>query len=134
NYVKLIDERRRHWSEFLYGVNIEDPKFYDLIINLDSMKVQTATSLITTALQQQEFNSTNESLNSLKNLHLSAKAKLNLYLSPVTRGIEVDVDADALNRSIVVKGLSPTMDSDKYEIHVRNVLDKMPEVKTITFV
>jgi len=133
NYVKLVDERRRHWSEFLYGVNIEDPKFYDLVINLESMRVKTATNLVTTVLQQPEFNSTNESLNALKNLHLSAKVQLNLYLSPVTRGIEVDVEADARNRSVVIKGLSPIMDSDKYEIHVRNVLDKMPEVKTIAF-
>ncbi|TAL67013.1 MAG: cytidylate kinase-like family protein [Bacteroidetes bacterium] len=133
NYVKLIDERRRHWSEFLYGVNIEDPKFYDLVINLDSMKVQTATNLITSVLQQKEFNSTSESLNALKNLHLAARAKLNLYLSPVTRGVEVDIDADARNRSVVVKGLSPTMDNDKYEMYIKSVFDKMSEVKSVSF-
>ncbi|MBI5325283.1 MAG: cytidylate kinase-like family protein [Ignavibacteriae bacterium] len=133
NYVKLIDERRRHWSEFLYGVNIEDPKFYDLVINLDSMKIHTATNLITTVLQQPEFNSTNDSINALKNLYLSAKVKLNLYLSPITRGVEVDVDADARNRSIVVKGLSPTMDNDKFEMFIKSVVDKIPEVKSISF-
>ena len=134
NYVKIIDERRRHWSEFLYGVNLEDPKYYDLVINLDTMKVKSVTNLLTNILEQPEFNSTTESLQMLKNLHLAAKTKLNLYLSPVTRGIEVDVEADARNRSVEIKGLSPTMDSDKYEIHVRNVLEKMSEVKKITFV
>ncbi len=133
NYIKLVDERRKHWSEFLYGVDIEDPKYYDLIINLDTMNVNTATTIVKNALEQPEYNSKSETLKMLKNLHLAAKTKLYLYLSPVTRGIEVDVKADERVSGITIEGLSKVMDSDKYESHIRNVLGKYSDYKKIEF-
>ena len=135
NYVKLIDERRKDWSEFLYGVNISDPRYFDLIINLETMNVNTATNIIKEALNQTEFNSTPESLQLLSNYHLSTKAKLYLFLSPITRGIEfsIDINADAENGILFIKGLNKLTDTDKYESFINNVLSKLTEVKKITF-
>lgn len=131
--IKLIDERRRQWSEFLYNVNHEDPKFYDLVINLDVMSLHSAVELIRTALKMPEFNSNPESLQIFKNLQLSSKVKLFLYLSPVTRGIEVDIDTDEHNGEVFIKGISNTMDTDKYESYIKNVLSKLPEIRKIYF-
>jgi len=131
--VRLIDERRRQWSEYLYGVNYEDQHFYDLIINLDVMSIQTAAEIIKAALKRPEFTSSDESMQILNNLHLASKAKLFLYLSPVTRGIEVDVDADSFSGEVIIKGISHTMDTDKYESYIKSVLGKIPEIGKIIF-
>ncbi|MCX6152670.1 MAG: cytidylate kinase family protein [Candidatus Kapabacteria bacterium] len=134
NYVSLVDDRRRHWSEFLYGMNLEDPKYYDLVINLDYMSVHTAVEIILTALKQAEFNSNDDSMKLMKNLYLESKASLYLYLEPATRGIEVDINADYHNGSLIVKGISSVMDSDKSEQLIRGVLSKLEKVKVIKFI
>jgi len=132
-YIKLIDERRRHWSEFLYGINIEDPIYYDFVINLENMGIDSAVKVISSASQLPIFNSTPESMTLLKDLSLISKAKLYLYLSPKTRGYEVDITADASKETLVIKGIHSTMDSDKSELMINSVLSTLKGVKTIKY-
>ncbi|MFH1051612.1 MAG: cytidylate kinase family protein [bacterium] len=132
-YIKLVDERRRHWSEFLYGINIEDPRYYDFVVNLENMGIDSAVKVVSSAVQLPIYNSTPGSMSKLKDLNLVAKAKLYLYLSPKTRGYEVDITADSSKERIVVSGLSSTMDADKSEILISSVLSSLKGVKTIDY-
>ena len=133
NYIKLIDERRRHWSDYLYGVNIEESMYYDLVINLETMNVGTAAKVVKTALEQPEFNSNDETMKIMNDLHLSALSKLYLHLSPVTRGLELDVISDSGIGEITIKGLDPQADPEKFEQYIRNVLVALPAVQKVHF-
>ncbi|MBM2816603.1 MAG: Response regulator receiver protein [Ignavibacteria bacterium] len=133
NYIKLIDERRHHWSEFLYNVNIEDPYFYDLIINIDEITIDSVVEMLSLLVQRPEYNSNDDSMILLNNFYLMEKAKLYLFLAPVTRGIEVDVAADSAGKTLTIQGIHSVMDSDKSEMHIRSVLKKIEGIDKILF-
>ncbi len=39
SYIKLIDERREKWSNFLYGVDWKNPSHYDIVLNLEKINI-----------------------------------------------------------------------------------------------
>jgi cytidylate kinase len=134
NHITLIDERRKKWSEFLYGINLEEPLLYDLVINLEKMDFNTAVKIVTSSVSQPEFQSTSESLQILKNFHLATKAKLYLYFSPLTRGSELEVEADSVTGSVIVKGICPYVDDDRCEQKIKSVLSKAEGVGSVKFI
>jgi hypothetical protein len=97
------------------------------------MSYDSAVNIVKSLVTQPEFNSSDQSLRIFKDLHLAAKAKLYLYLSPLTRGAEVDINADSDSGLLKIKGISSIMDSDKFEIMINQVLNKLSEVKRIEF-
>ncbi|MFA6570577.1 MAG: hypothetical protein WCT77_05005, partial [Bacteroidota bacterium] len=97
------------------------------------IKVESAVDMLSLLVQKKEFNSNNESIVLLNNLYLMEKAKLYLFLAPVTRGIEVDIKADSVEKTLTINGISSTMDSDKSEMHIRRVLKKLEGIETIIF-
>jgi hypothetical protein len=134
NYISLIDERRRKWSEYLYGVNLEEPLLYDLVINLEKMDISTAVKMVTSIATQPEFQSNPETLKVLKNFHLATKSKLYLYLSPLTRGSDFDLEADANTGSVYVRGICPYVDEDRCEQKIKTVLSKVEGVSIIKYI
>jgi cytidylate kinase len=38
-YVQKMDQQRRKWTQFLYGVDWGDPSLYDIVLNLDHYQV-----------------------------------------------------------------------------------------------
>ncbi len=133
DYIKLIDERRKQWSCFLYGVNLEEPKYYDIVINFDIIDIDTAVKIVKDISGHVDFNSTPEKIQVLKNLHLEAKVKLILFLNPTTRGFDVDVKGDSDSGTITIMGLQNEPDSNKAESFILNALSKEKAVKQISF-
>lgn len=131
SYIKLIDERRQKWSHFLYGVDWKNPSYYDIVFNLEKINIDLASDLIANIASQKKFHSSPESLKIIKNLHLSAKAKVYLQQSPRTKGSEVDIEADADAGSLIVKGNTPRVGSRMWESDIKNVLSKVEGVKSI---
>ncbi|MFZ0455881.1 MAG: cytidylate kinase-like family protein [Ignavibacteriaceae bacterium] len=130
-YIKLIDERREKWSHFLYGADWKNPSHYDIVLNLEKISIDLAADLLSNIASKKEFQSSPESLKIIKNLHLSAKAKVYLQQSPRTKGSEVEIEADADSGSLVVKGNTPRVGSRMWENDIKNVLSKVEGVKTI---
>jgi len=133
NYIRLIDERRRNWSEFLYGINLEDPINYDLVVNFDVMTYKTFVNSVVLLLDLPEFHSNPDTIIQFKNVHLAALAKTFLYLSPLTRGLDVDITGDVPNKSIKISGVYDSQDQGKIEIHVKSVLQKLGDIVNIQF-
>ena len=131
SYIKLVDERRGKWSHYLYGVNWKDPSHYDIVFNLEKIKIDTAAAVLSNVAASKEFKSSSESIKIIKNLHLAAKASLSLQQSPRTKGSEVEVDADAAKGFLVVKGSTPKVGSRMWENDIKNVLLKVEGVKTV---
>ena len=131
NYIKLIDERRQKWSQFLYGVDWKDPVNYDIVYNIERMNVDLITELIVDLVKRKEYQLNNESIQTLKNLQLSSMAKAFLFKSPRTRGNEVDIAADVTTGSLVVEGNVPKMSSGTWESEIKAVLSEVEGVKSI---
>jgi cytidylate kinase len=131
SYIKLIDERREKWSQFLYGVDWKNPAHYDIVINLEKISIDTATEVIINIASRKPFGSNEDSIKVFKNLHLGAIARAYLQQSPRTKGSEVEIEADASKGSIVVKGTTPKVGSRMWENDIKAVLTKIEGVKEI---
>jgi cytidylate kinase len=131
SYIKLIDERRQKWSQFLYNVNWKDPENYDLIFNLEKINLNTASDLLELVASKKEFQSTPQSMQVLKNLHLAAKAKVYLQQSPRTKGSEVEIEANSDSGLLVVTGICPRVGSRMWENDIKSVLSKVEGIKNI---
>jgi cytidylate kinase len=101
-YIENVDEKRKQWTRFLYGVDWTDPMLYDMVINLDQIALDTACGMIMHALAQPEFKDTPEKAKAIQNLALSSQVKAKLALDQRTRGIELDVEAN--DGRVLVKG------------------------------
>jgi cytidylate kinase len=134
SYIKLIDERRQKWSQFLYGVNWKDPSYYDLVLNLEKINITTAAELLKNVVSTKEFQSSENSMQVLKNLHLAAKARVYLHQSPRTKGSEVEIEADAEAGTLVVTGNCPKVGARMWENDIRTVLSTVEGVKTINVI
>ena len=131
SYIKLIDERRKKWSQFLYGVCWKDSSHYDLVLNLEKININLASDVLTKLALSKNFQSSADSLKIIKDLYLAAKAKVYLQQSPRTKGSEVEIEADAVSGSLLVRGNTPKVGSKMWENDIKNVLSKVEGVKTV---
>ena len=46
DYIHKMDEGRKKWTQYLYGVNWEDSALYDLVVNLEHMDIEEACDVI----------------------------------------------------------------------------------------
>jgi cytidylate kinase/CBS domain-containing protein len=54
-YIKDADERRSKWGRQMFGVDLNDPDLYDLVVNLEHMSLDTAADMITTTIEKTDF-------------------------------------------------------------------------------
>jgi cytidylate kinase len=93
-YIQKVDEGRRRWTHFLYGVDWEDPSLYDLVINLEHMNIDEACSVLEAVAKRQKcFQFTEECQTSLDDLALASRIRANLAIDPATSHLEVEVAA-----------------------------------------
>jgi len=102
NYIEKMDEDRRKWTQFLYGVDWRDASLYDLVLNLEQMDLQEACDVICTTSRLKCFASTAETRRALDDLARAAHVKASLAMNPATADLQFDVMAQ--NGSVSVKG------------------------------
>jgi cytidylate kinase len=101
-YILKMDEQRRRWTSFLYGVEWGDPSLYDLVLNLEYMTLDTACHIISAAVRRRCFVLTPACRQGLEDLALASKVKATLAITPSTEGLELEVKAE--NGTVMVKG------------------------------
>ena len=47
-YIKEADEARNRWIQWVHGVDADDIRTYDLVINLERVPVESAAAIIQT--------------------------------------------------------------------------------------
>jgi hypothetical protein len=92
-HIAKLDSDRRNWARFLHGVDWSDPTLYDLVINLEHMRVEEAGAVVAALLEQPGFASLPEHRVTLENLALAARVRAALALNPFTSNLEVEVEA-----------------------------------------
>ena len=93
-YINKVDEGRRKWTEFLYGVNWEDPALYDLVINLEHMTVEEACNILEAVVTKHKcFQFTSDCQAAMDGLALASQVRAELAVDPSTSHLEVEVTA-----------------------------------------
>lgn len=93
-YIKKVDEQRRKWTRFLYGVAWEDPSNYDIVLNLEYLGISGACAAIVRLTELEQFQPTVESRRALENLALQSLVLAALARDERTRDADFRVRAE----------------------------------------
>lgn len=93
-YIRDVDEDRKRWANLMYGVALDDPANYDMIVNLAAMNADNAAAALVGMAQLPDFQMTPADINTLKNLDLASRTRLTLAQDERTRRASVKVRAD----------------------------------------
>lgn len=115
------DEERRKWAKLLYGIDISDPQNYDMVLNISTMSVQDAATLIAQAASFPCYQATTESMRRIENLALKSEVKAALFDYP-----QATVRAEDGVVRIQVK--APAEQEEAVQRRIEAVLQNIPEV------
>ena len=90
-YIRKVDEDRKNWTRYLYGVNWEDPALYDVVVNLGSMDVPEACQIVATAARRKCFEFVGDWQTQLRDLVIGSRVRANLATNPATSHLEFEV-------------------------------------------
>jgi cytidylate kinase len=71
DFLKKIDSSRREWGQHLYGLDIEDPIHYDIVMNTESLSIEVVVGIICDMATWKQFQTTPASQKKMDNLALS---------------------------------------------------------------
>ena len=126
-YIAKVDEERKKWAQYLYGVDWSDASLYDLVVNLAHVDLDYACDMIASAIRRQKcFHFDDQCRSAMRDLALASRVRANVALNPPTAALELEVtckDGEAR-----VKGKIATVD----QIHeIERVARAVPGVKTV---
>jgi len=101
-YIHKMDEDRRKWTQFLYGVDWQDASQYDFVINLERLSIDQGCEAVAAVVERHDFEFTPESQAIMNDLTLASRARADLALDPFTSNLEVEVEAQG--GSVCVRG------------------------------
>jgi cytidylate kinase len=73
------DEERRKWSMYLYGIDTKDPQLYDIVLHIDGLKVNDVVEILTDIAKRPCFQTTQQSLTTIRDFYLAAKAQAVIF-------------------------------------------------------
>ncbi|HYL15275.1 MAG TPA: cytidylate kinase family protein [Terriglobales bacterium] len=125
-YIEKMDEDRRKWTRFLYGVDWRDASLYDIVLNLEQMNLEEACDVICFTSQLKRFEFNGESQRAVDDLATASHVKAKLAMDPATSNIQFEVIAQ--RGSVSVKGgiLSPAQAKK-----IAGIVREVPGVKEV---
>ena len=133
-YIRQVDEGRSRFSHFVYGVDLQDPAHYDLVVNLEVMSVAGACAVIVEASRQPEYAVTNAVREKLADFALACRARVALATHPVGRGLDLEVTASGgivRIRGEVPESVMLMRASTRWEEELRAAVESVPGVKNV---
>jgi len=88
-----IDRKQRQWVRFLFDVDWEDPRLYDLVVNLSNVQLSTACDLVTRMAISPEFQPTADSERAFRDLCVASDVRALLAQHPDTKELSLGVEA-----------------------------------------
>lgn len=92
-HIGRMDQDRRRWTQYLYGVDWGDPANYDIVVNLEFMSICEACEAIATLARQRCFEFTACCQAAMNDLTLASQVRAALALDAATSHLEVDIRA-----------------------------------------
>jgi cytidylate kinase len=77
--LKKDDEERRKWGMHLYGIDTKDSSLYDIVLQIDSLKVDDAVEILAEIAKRPCFQTTQESQMMIEDYHVTAQAQETLF-------------------------------------------------------
>ncbi len=99
-HIQKVDKERNDWMQFFYGLDWGEPTLYDIIINLEKVRLASACGAIMYLNEQPDFRSTTESEKAMGDLTLSTRVWAALAKNTTTQSASVNVKADGGNVTI----------------------------------
>lgn len=93
-YIQRVDQERRKWTQYLYGVDWGDPSLYDLVINLEYLSIREACQLIASLVRERCFEFDAACQRRMDDLAVASRVKANLAINPPTSHLEFEVEAE----------------------------------------
>ena len=124
--IVRIDNRRRKWSRFLYGIDWEDPNLYDVVLNLERLSIEGACEAVICMAALDEFKMSAASHNALEDFTLSSRAWAALAQNDLTRKVAVRVSAES--GRVTVEG---SVGSQKVVDAIREVIRQVEGVREV---
>ncbi|MFB3915950.1 MAG: cytidylate kinase family protein [Terriglobales bacterium] len=125
-YIQKIDEERRKWTHSLYGVDWADPALYDIVINLDRLKIEQACEVICSMLKQEPFRWTRENQQAMEDLAIASRIRANLATNFTTSELELEIKVHS--GVVMVKGALMQVEQAD---HIRQIAGAVPGVKSV---
>lgn len=91
--VQRSDHERAARVKFLYRVDWDDARLYDLVLNTERLGVHRAARLVVEALQDPRFRSTDASRTRVADMSLLAQARATLSANAITRAQPIQITA-----------------------------------------
>lgn len=120
--IQQVDAQRHRRMRYLFDVDWRDPALYDLVVNLEDMRLETAADVVVYMAQHPEYQPTPASAKALNDLTLSTRIEATLAV----HGIEAEVRAD--DGVVWVAGV---VDSGEVAAEIRRVVQMVRGVKEV---
>ncbi|MCL4538277.1 MAG: cytidylate kinase family protein [Bacteroidetes bacterium] len=129
DFIERVDSERSKWTRFLYHVDWNDPSLYDLVLNIDQLKIEDACEIVCNAARLEKFMATPESRRQLENLALSTEARGVVACDAARKGVaDAGVEIEAESGIVTISGTVASLeDSDR----IRELVSKVPGVKAV---
>ena len=92
-YIGKMDQDRRRWAQYLYGVDWGDPSNYDIVLNLEFMDIREACETVSALARQKCFEFTPRCRAAMEDLALASRLRAELALDAATSHLEFEVEA-----------------------------------------
>jgi cytidylate kinase len=125
-YIARVDEERRKWTAYLYGVDWRDPSLYDLVLNLESMGMEEACNVAAEAAQRKSFEYTAECQKKMDDLALASKVRATLATDRTTAHLELEVEAK--EGTVWIRGRAHEMSDADEADRVASMVEGVREV------
>jgi cytidylate kinase len=102
--IATLDDQQRKWGRAVYGIDVTNPIFYDLIINVGRIwldDTEDAVETIVDTAGHKKFHPNTYSMNCLKNIALSCRVKAAL----IDKDVNVEVKSDKGNVFVYAKSM-----------------------------
>lgn len=92
-YIERVDDERRQWTRYLYGVEWDDVSIYDVTINLEQVGIEQGCEILVSMGRRRCLEATPDCRAQMDNLVLASRVKAHLALDPSTAHLEFEVAA-----------------------------------------
>jgi cytidylate kinase len=73
------DAERRKWSMNLYGIDTKEPELYDIVLHIDSLRLDDTVDILEDLAKRPCFQTSSESKQMLQDSYLAAKAQCMMF-------------------------------------------------------
>ena len=101
--IEKTDRTRAGYVQSVYGINWEDPKYYDRVFDTGIQSYKEVTGILVEALKDRDREATPEARQRLKDLALTAQVKSQLFTHPKVFVPTLEIYHDG--RAVVLQGV-----------------------------